>query len=225
MFLAKRTGVTLYLVHISSKEAIGTLAGLKSGSVHVETTSPYLTIDDASALGVYAKMAPPFRDRASVDALWQGIAQGVVDTIGTDNVTMTSIEKNVSGGMAEAVPGYSALPTHLAAVLDEGYHRRGFSLETLIPLMTSNPARIYGLQPEKGNLLPGSDADIVVLDIDRVKTVDPKMLGSRSDFSLYQGKTLKGWAAATIKSGKIATLDGVTTGEKPSAKLIKRIAK
>ena len=153
-------------------------------------------------------MLPPFREPESRLALWDGIRKGLIDTIGTDNVTMTAAEKKAGQGMANADAGYPALGTHLASVLNEGFFCQEISLEKLIPLMTMNPAKIFGVYPKKGTLLPGADADIVIVDMETPRRVDPRTLCSRSDFSLFQGEELRGWPVCTIKSGWVAAVNG-----------------
>ena len=76
-----------------------------------------------------------------------------------------------------------------------------------------NPARIFGVYPRKGTILPGSDADLVLVDLRAARTVDPRQLLSRSDFSLFQGRTLRGWPVATIKGGHIAAWNGQLTDD------------
>ncbi|MEL7622388.1 MAG: dihydroorotase family protein [Clostridiales bacterium] len=206
-YFASKIGINLYAVHISTKDAIETARSIKGPRIHIETTSPYLSLDDSTTAGVDAKMAPPIRDQASREALWQGIITGTVDTIGTDNVTMTRAEKQVEKGVAGAIPGYPAMATHLVSVLD-GAIRRGIPLEMVIAKMTLNPAKIFGIYPRKGTLLPGSDADLVIVDPCREQAVDPGTLGSRSDFSLFTGRTLRGWPVATIKGGELVCQNG-----------------
>lgn len=221
-YLGNQAGIPTYLVHVSCKGSIEELKKEKGRDLYVETTSPYLTIDTDSDIGVLGKMLPPFRSPESREALWEGLKAGLIDTIGTDNVTMTREEKQVDLGMEKALPGYPALGTHLPSVLNEGVVKRGIPIEKIIPLMTMNPAKIFGVYPQKGTLLPGSDADIVLVDMDCQKTVNPGMVGSRSDFSLYENKTLKGWPRATIKGGHILAWDGRITDDVYRGKVLKR---
>ena len=207
-YLGGKTGVRTYVVHQSSKESMEVLSKAKHERFYVETTSPYLTRDTSSKVGAYGKMLPPFREPESRLALWDGIRKGLIDTIGTDNVTMTSAEKKMPQGMAGADAGYPALGTHLVSVLNEGFFRQEIPLEKLVPLITMNPAKIFGVYPKKGTLLPGADADIVIVDMETVRRADPKTLQSRSDFSLFQGEELRGWPVCTIQGGRIAALDG-----------------
>lgn len=207
-YLSRQMDVRAYIVHSSTKEAMEVLRKEKHPRLLVETTSPYLALDTTSDIGAYGKMLPPIREPESRQALWDGIRSGLIDTIGTDNTVLTSSEKNVAGGMREAGAGYPTLATHLASVLSEGVFQQEILLETLVPLMTMNPAKIFGVYPRKGTLMPGSDADLVLVDLNRQHTVRPEELLSRSDFSLFQGKTLHGWPCATIKDGKIVAWQG-----------------
>lgn len=207
-YLGGKTGVRTYVVHQSCKESMEVLSKAKHDRFFVETTSPYLTRDTSSSVGAFGKMLPPFREPESRLALWDGIRKGLIDTIGTDNVTMTSAEKKTKQGMAGADAGYPALGTHMVSVLNEGFFRQEIPLEKLVPLMTMNPAKIFGVYPRKGTLLPGADADIVIVDMETPRRADPKTLLSRSDFSLFQGEELRGWPVCTIQGGRIAALDG-----------------
>ena len=195
------------------RQSMEALAADKHPNLYVETTSPYLCLDTDSPIGAYGKMLPPIREPESRKALWDGIRSGLIDTIGTDNTVLTAGEKQVSSGMREAGAGYPTLGTHLVSVLDEGIYRQELPIEKLVPLMTMNPARIFGVYPRKGTILPGSDADLVLVDLRAARTVDPRQLLSRSDFSLFQGRTLRGWPVATIKGGHIAAWNGQLTDD------------
>jgi len=201
-YLNDLAGSRMYIVHVSTAESVKALAELKPRypKLFAETTSPYLSI--------VAHMIPPFRDTESVDALWQGLASGLLDTVGTDNVTLTLDLKGAEKGIWGAMPGYPAVGTSLPVMLNYGVNNRGFDLIRLVEVMSKNPAEIYGLYPRKGTITPGSDADLVVVDLDLVKTVRHEELGSRADFSLYDGRELRGWPVMTIKGGRVAVKDG-----------------
>ena len=219
-YFSKKMGVRTYVVHSSTKEAMEALRRLKHPKLYVETTSPYLSLDTQSDIGVYGKMLPPIREPESRQALWDGIRDGVIDTIGTDNTVLTSEEKQVSSGMRGAGAGYPTLATHLISVLSEGIFKQEVAIEKLVPLMTMNPAKIFGVYPQKGTLMPGSDADIVLVDLNSARKVDPARLLSRSDFSLFQGKTLRAWPCATIKGGHIVAWDGHLVDDQPRGSVL-----
>jgi len=221
LYFSKKLDVPLYVVHVSSKDGVDVLKTNHFPKGCIETTSPYLTVDYEDEIAVRGKMLPPLRDRDSRDALWEALMNGHINTIGTDNVTMTLKEKQVAEGMAKAIPGYPALGVHLVSVLDEAV-RRNVPIEKIVPLMTMNPAKAFGVYPIKGTLLPGSDADVVLVDPSLRKKVDASILGSRSDFALHEGKTLSYWPCCTIKAGRIAARNGKLTDEMPFGRVLKR---
>ena len=224
-YFSKEIGLRTYIVHTSTKESIRELAKIKHEKLYVETTSPYLTLDTQSDAGVLGKMLPPFREPASRQALWEAIRAGLIDTIGTDNTTLTLQEKSASEGMMAAQAGYPAEATHLVSVLNEGFFKQEMKLEQLVPLMTMNPAKIYGIYPRKGTLMPGSDADVVLVDMNLSKTVDPAKLESRSDFSIFQGKVLRGWPCGTIKGGRIVAWNGQLTDDTGCGEVLRHCEK
>lgn len=220
-YFSRKLQVRTYVVHSSTKEAMEALRRLKHPKLYVETTSPYLCLDTDSNIGAYGKMLPPIREPESRRALWEGIRDETIDTIGTDNTVMTAEEKKVADGMRGAGAGYPTLGTHLASVLDEGIFRQELPIEKLVPLMTMNPAKIFGVYPRKGTIMPGSDADIVLVDLREERVVRPDALLSRSDFSIFQGKKLRGWPVVTIKSGHIVAWEGKLTDDAQRGTVLK----
>ena len=217
-FLAARAGGRPYFVHVSSREGANAVRTLKGDGLclYAETTSPYLTLGGARVRDEFLKMVPPIRGTRDAESLWRGVVDGVFDAIGTDNVTMTLAEKKASQGVREALPGYPALATHLPSLLSEGVNKRGISVSRIVEMTSSGPAKVFGVFPEKGAILPGSDADLVLVDLQRAREVRAPELLSRSDFSLFEGSVLKGWPVMTIKSGRIVMQDGQLTPESES---------
>lgn len=223
-YLAEKSRVPVYLVHMSSKAAINRLRDIKPKNkyVNVETTSPYLSITKQHITGNEFKMEPPFRDAEDMEELWKALEDGIVDTIGTDNVTQTRTEKNNDASMWEAVPGYPALETHLPSVLNEGFVKRGIPVEKVIAHMTKKPAETFGVYPRKGTILPGSDADVIIVDMNMAKEVKAGQLNSRSDFSIFEGRRLQGWPVTTIKDGKVVVENGVFAANISTGKCLMR---
>ncbi|NLJ77753.1 MAG: amidohydrolase family protein, partial [Tissierellia bacterium] len=137
-----------------------------------------------------------------------GVEDGLVDTIGTDNVTLTRAEKNIDASIWDTIPGYSALETHLPILLHEGVVKRNIPIEKVISKVTKNPAETFNVYPKKGTISPGSDADIVIVDLNISKEIKAQDLSSRSDFSIYENRVVKGWPVTTIKAGKVVIRDG-----------------
>lgn len=201
-FLATRTGTTLYFVHVSSRESIPILRDLRATKqpIFAETTSPYLTLTDMAQSGVLAKMVPPIGTKKDRAALWTAVKEDIIDTIGTDHTPQTAVEKDPSNEFWSAMPGYPAVGTHVPFLLD-GARRNNMEILHLVEKICANPARIFGIYPRKGTILPGSDADLMIVDLNRQGTISPQQASSRSDFALGQGETTIGWPNLIIKGG------------------------
>lgn len=207
-YLSKESGAKIYFVHLSSKESIRIAADLKRQyrNICFETTSPYLTMNIEEDTSFLYKMTPPLRTTEDQKALWGGLAEDVVDTIGTDHTPMSMDEKKPSVNLWDIPPGYPAVGTHLVSLFNRAQTDH-FSLLKLIEKMTAAPAKIFGIYPQKGTLLPGSDADLVIIDPMLEKVVTPEITASRADYCLHEGKRLKGWPVGIIKSGSLVTRD------------------
>jgi len=223
-YLAGKMETPVYLVHISSRVGIERLRQLKPYNkyLHVETTSPYLAVNGGDLTGPLFKMEPPIRDREDQEALWQALDDGIIDTIGTDNTCGTIAEKNPDDTIWNVIPGYSVIQGHLSAAITEGVVKRGLTLEKVITHMTKRPAEIFGIYPQKGTLLPGSDADMVILDLAQSDLYKAAEQLSRSDFSIYEGRQFYGRPFMTIKGGQVAAEDGRMSAQPPRGILLER---
>ncbi|HTP99089.1 MAG TPA: amidohydrolase family protein [Casimicrobiaceae bacterium] len=208
-YFAGKAGCPVNIVHLSSREALDEVRRHRRRTrtpIYVETCPHYLFLDDESPAGVLAKVNPPIRGRADVDAMWEGIADGSIDTVGTDHVPRKRATKAGKGIWASS-NGFPGVATMLPIVLDEGCRRRGIAPERLAAVLCGNAARIYRMG-NKGALAVGYDADLAVVDPDLARTVDPPALESFADYSPYEGKTLTGWPVATYVRGRRIMSDG-----------------
>jgi dihydroorotase-like cyclic amidohydrolase len=215
LYLARIGGAHLYVVHLSSRQGLEVVRAARRAGAHftVETTTPYLGIDSTDKNGFLAKMVPPVRLPEHQTALWEGFAEGSINTVGTDNTSRSRKTKNPQGGLHGSKPGLPVLGTHLPALLHYG-RLRGVPLDRLIDCATRAPARVYGIYPRKGTIAVGSDADLVVVDMELEKIVRAEELQGMSDFSPFEGKRLRGWPVATIKNGEIIARDGKIVGQR-----------
>jgi dihydropyrimidinase len=220
--LAQYSGCRTYLVHVSSARSVDALREIKYDNhfIIAETTSPYLSLPIDSPGGLKGKMVPPIRGDA--DALWAAIEAGTIDCVGTDNTSKLLSEKNLAGGLWGATAGYPVLATHLPALLTAGTCQRDIAIERIIDVATRRPAQSFGIYPQKGTLLPGSDADIVIVNLTHPRMVSPKDWLSYTDWSPYEGIPLSGWPRVTIKGGKIVACDGRIVGQ-PSGQYLSRL--
>lgn len=213
-YFAAQTGTPVNIVHMSSGDSLEIvrqqrkMRGRAGPPIHVETCPHYLVIDDAWPAGVLAKVNPPVRGRADIEALWGGVFDGSVTTIGSDHVARKreTKDKDIWGASA----GFPGSGLVLPLLLHEGYHRRGLPLDRIVELTASNAAKIYNM-PSKGAIAVGKDADLLIVDPDLERTVDHAVSESFSDYSPYQGMTLKGWPVRTLVRGRTVMLDGRIT--------------
>jgi dihydropyrimidinase len=214
LYLAKIAGAHLYVVHLSSRQGLEVVRNARRQGMRftVETTTPYLGIASDDPNGFLVKMVPPVRTKDHHDALWQGVLEGSINTIGTDNTSRARATKKPEAGLHGARPGLPALGTHLPALLHYG-RLRGIPLELLVDRATRGPAKVYGIYPQKGTIAVGSDADLAIVDLDLERVVRAEDLHGMSDFSPFEGKTLRGWPVGTIKAGQIVARDGKIVGK------------
>lgn len=213
--LAEQTGRPLHLLHISSADEMAHLAAFKH-RVTVEVTPHHLTLhspDCYERLGSLAQMNPPVRDANHQQALWQGINDGTVDVIGSDHAPHTLEEK--TRPYPASPSGMTGVQTLLPVMLDHVAAGR-LSLQRLVELTSSNPARIFGLNG-KGRLAVGYDADLTLVDTKASRTIDNSWIASKALWSPYHGKTVTGWPIATIIGGQLVMHSDKILG-KPAGK-------
>lgn len=209
-YLAELQRCALYVVHTTTGGAIeAAVAAKRRGArVLIETCPHYLalTSDDerlASQGPAIGKVSPPLRDRAEQDRLWEGIASGHVDTIGTDHVPILKTGATVW----EERPGFAGLATMLPVLLTVGVLRERMSPVRLAELTSANPAKLFGLWPRKGAIAVGADADAVIVDLEREAAVGPDVTHTRYT-SAFEGMRLRGWPVLTMRRGEIVFDDG-----------------
>jgi dihydroorotase-like cyclic amidohydrolase len=191
------------------------------GRLATETCPHYLTFDKDHDRGVRGKVNPPLRGRDHVDALWQRLVDGTIDVVGSDHCPFTHAVKGTDLWTARAgITAGSAMI--LPVLLTEGVGRGRLSLEQLVALTSYNAARLFGLYPRKGALEVGSDADLVIVDLDREVTVGLPTLHSVVDFSPYEGYVARGWADTTIAGGEIVYEHGEVVATAPRGRYLAR---
>lgn len=184
------------------------------GRVRTETCPHYLVFTQDEDRGVAGKVNPPLRSLEHVEALWERLEDGTVDVLGSDHCPFTRAVKGTDLWTARAgIPAGSAMI--LPVLLTEGVARRGMTLSRVVELTSYNAARLFGLHPRKGALEVGSDADLVVVDLDREVKVDLAALHTVADYSPWDGYVARGWPALTIAGGQVVSEDGDLVAERP----------
>ncbi len=227
LYWAQVSGGNLHLVHVSLAEGVRAVARAKRAGSHVtvETCPHYLFFDqdDFVRIGPAAKCAPPLRSREDVEALWLCVLEGLVDTIGSDHSPCTVPEKERGNdNIWQAWGGITGIQFMLPALLSEGVHKRGLSLPLLARMLSGNPARLFGLYPRKGAMVPGADADLVVVDLDREWTLTADQLFSKNKQSPYIGCSFKGAVERTIVRGVTVYHSGAITAQPGHGQLLRR---
>ncbi len=191
------------------------------GRVATETCPHYLLFDKDRDRGVMGKVNPPLRSAEHIEALWQRLTDGTVDVLGSDHCPFTKAVKGTDLWSARAgIPGGSAMI--LPVLLSEGVRRGRLTIQRVVELTSANAARLFGLYPKKGALDVGSDADLVIVDLDREVKVDLRTLNSVVDFSPYEGWVARGWADTTIAGGQVAYEKGEVVAERPRGRYLPR---
>jgi allantoinase len=208
---ARETGARLHFVHISTAAAARLIAAARADGldVSVETCPHYLLLDtrDLQRLGTFGKCAPPLRDRTEVEELWEALAEGAIDWIASDHSPCPPEMKHTDD-IWSAWGGLAGVQTLLPALLTEGMHARQLSLPRLVTLTSGTPARRLGLYPRKGVLEPGSDADLVLVDLEREWTLGAADLRTRWPINPFLGRTFRGRVVATLVRGNEVWRDG-----------------
>lgn len=220
--IARATGCPLYIVHVSTATEVELLRRLRAAGYPVcgEACMSYLTHtqDMEREVGSYPKVIPPIRSAADRAALWRGLVDGTLETLGTDHVAWTKMQKEGRGGQFdniwEALPGLSGLECLLPVVVTLGVQRRLLSMPDVARICSENPARRFGLYPRKGVLEVGSDADFLVVDTETWITIDDNYYqGLVSDWSIYHGWRVCGVPRMTVSRGDLMVENGEIVGD------------
>ncbi len=212
------TGAPVYLVHLSSAAALdaarrGRALGLP---VFVETRPLYLHLTSEVLAGPDGGKyigSPPLREPADQEALWSGLADESVQTLGSDHAPWTLAAKSdPAQTVVTARQGVPDLETMLPMLFSAGVRTGRISLERFVALTAANPARLFGLFPRKGTIAVGSDADLIVLDPQRRRVIDGAVMQSRAGYSPYDGREVFGWPRFTVSRGEVVLEDGEVNG-------------
>lgn len=207
--LAEETGGAVHICHISTAKSVALVRRYKRKGVQItcETCPQYfsLTEDEILAQGALARVNPPLRTKADVEAIIEGLKDGTIDAIATDHAPHSAEEK--ARPLTDAPSGMVGLETVLAVALTYLYHTGEMALSDILRRMTINPACILRL-PTKGRLAIGSDGDVVIFDPDEAWTVDPNRFASKGRNTPFAGKTLRGKVKYTIVGGEIVYWEG-----------------
>jgi dihydropyrimidinase len=208
--LAGELGMPVYIVHLSSEaglKAIGELR-VKGIQISTETTPHYLQLTnellDREDAPLYI-MTPPLRSAQDNRALWKGVSQGAISIIATDHCTFTHEQKLSSHDCRTIYPGIPGTEEMLPLIHTFGVEKGLISMEKLVALLSVNPAKMFGIYPQKGSLIKGTDADITLFDPSIQWTITNASQHTAAGYTPYDGTEVKGKAVMTIRRGEILT--------------------
>jgi len=229
--LARMTGAEVYVVHMTCREAVDALAKAQRGGqkAYGETCPQYLLLDDS----VYEKpnfegaayvMSPPIRPKGHGEALWQGLQNGTLQTIGTDHCPfMQKGQKEMGRGDFTKIPnGAAGVENRLGLIYTYGVEAGRFDLCRMVDLLATAAARIFHLYPQKGTIVPGADADLVVYDPEGETTIAAARQVSKCDRNIFEGMKVKGRPTYVIAAGRIQYKDGDLKVERGKGRFLKR---
>ncbi len=238
--LAEVAGAPLYVVHLTNYGALEAIrlarARGRSSQIFAETCVQYFffTKDDLARPGFEGAKwvcSPPYREKSDQVALWQGVADNSLQVISTDHCPFW-----LEGGKDGRTPGkelgkgdFSKIPNGCPGIEDRmmvlfthGVRGGKFSLNRWIELCCTNPAKLFGMYPQKGVIAPGSDADIVVWDPDKSYTITAAKQHQRTDYNLYEGMEVTGVPRIVLSRGRVLVQDGQWKGEQGAGRFVKR---
>jgi len=203
--IAREKGAAIHVLHISTQEEIAFLAAHKDVAT-AEATPHHLTLDASlyDTLGTKLQMNPPVREAHHRDGIWAGVAQGIVDVLGSDHAPHTLEEK--AKPYPDSPSGMTGVQTLVPVMLDHVNAGR-LSLARFVDMTSAGPARIFQIA-RKGRIAVGYDADFTVVDLNRVETIRDSWIASRCGWTPYDGKQVKGWPVGTIVRGRRVMWEG-----------------
>lgn len=208
-YYARQTNCPLYIIHCTTPETLDEIIKAKAEGVDItgQAQPHYLVLDKSAAV-----INVPLRSSENHPKLWAALRSGVLDSVGGDNIwTAMSLEQIKETGKRYPDPVWTSRVDNfnggtqavLPILLSEGVNKGNLSLSRLVEVYCENPARKFGLYPKKGTLSIGSDADLVIVDLDRKEEWTSEMCFSRAGWSIYEGWELTGWPVMTILRGDV----------------------
>lgn len=201
--LAEVTGCPLYIPHVTSRRGLRPIrrAQAEGLPIFAETCPQYLTLTEKilEERGALAKIGPPIRSQVDQQALWKALQDGILQVVASDHAPK---KKDPKADFLSQSFGSPSIETLLTVTYDWGINRGLINLVRLAQVLCENPARIFGLYPQKGTLLPGSDADLVIFDPCREYTILAENQHSQAGYTLYEGRQVLGWPEATFQRGQ-----------------------
>ena len=216
--IAERLNKRAHILHVTTKEEVDFLSQHK-GNITFEITPQHLTLvspDCYNDLGTYAQMNPPIRSKDHQDRLWYAVKNNFVDIIGSDHAPHLKVNKDKK--YPQSPSGMPGVQTLLPIMLDH-INKNKLSINQLVSFVCENPAKIFNIK-SKGLIKKGYEADLTIIDMDKVVKIDNAKMESKCKWSPFHGVQVKGFPVITIVNGEIKMKNGKIIG-KPGGKPLK----
>lgn len=226
-------GVPVYLVHVSTKDALDHIIAARSRGVRVfgEALAGHLLIDDSVyrnpdwGFAAAHVMSPPFRPKAHQEALWRGLQAGALQTTATDHCCFCHEQKAAGRNDFSKIPnGTAGVEDRLAVLWTHGVTTGRLTAEEFVAITSANAAKIFNIYPRKGAIAVGADADLVVWDPAASKTISAKTHRQNIDFNIFEGMKVSGLASHTVSQGVLVYKEGDLRAKKGAGRYVKRPA-
>jgi len=224
--MAKLLDMPIYIAHLSSKKGYRALKEIKKsgGKIFAETTPHYLLLTEDLLKKEDAQkyfMTPPLRNKEDNEALWEALKDKYISVIDTDHCSYTTEQKFFSSNCLGILAGIPGSETLLPLVYSYGVGRDYFNVKNMVNLLSTNPAKIFGLYPEKGSLEVGTDADLVIFDPKKEIIISDSGQHTAAGYTPFSGFKVKGYPITTILRGKIIVNNNRFSGERGGGKFLK----
>ena len=220
---AELTGALLYIVHVTCKRALFEIIQAKKSKIKVigETCPQYLLLSEEkyglpNFQGAKYILSPPLRPIYNQEYLWQGLSEGNLSTVATDHCAFNFAgDKDINkyGSFVDVPNGMPGIELRLPLIFNFGVLKNRITLQQFVKIISTNPAKIFGLYPKKGTIAVGSDADIVIFDPKLETKITQSMLHEKVDYTPYEDMVITGYPILTISRGCIIVDKGVFVGK------------
>ena len=229
--LAEMAGAPVYIVHLSCNDALEKVREARDRGlpVYAETCPQYLylSLDNFDAPGFEGAkyvFTPPLREKWHQEKLWQGLARDTLQVVSTDHCPFCFKEQKELGkdDFTKIPNGGPGVEHRLSLIYSGGVHGGKFSANRFVELVSTAPAKLFGLYPRKGTIAVGSDADLVVFDPNAEQVISAKTHHMRVDYSMFEGIRVRGLPKVVLSRGRVIVQDGKFTGRAGAGEFIRR---
>jgi dihydropyrimidinase len=233
--LAEMAGVPIYIVHLSCSDALEKIKQARDMGLpaYAETCPQYLFLsyedyERPGFEGAKYVMSPPLREKWNQEALWKGLAKNDLQVVSTDHCPFCMNEppqKQMGKDDFSKIPnGAPGIETRLVLVWDGGVRTGKIDMHRFVEIVSTNPARMFGLWPKKGTVAVGSDGDLVLFDPEKETTLSASSHHMKVDYNPYEGRKIRGAPAVVLSRGEVIVDHGVFKGKKGRGQFVKRQA-